>query len=109
LNIFLARLRFGINNSSSTSTLNDSENKPQTTQRIQIAGPFGGRQDSPPQNLLRPPINLFQKPTPSYDATEVNKAQENSDLTPTTEFDSDELFLRDFFPEVWLFKDFTFG
>jgi hypothetical protein len=28
---------------------------------------------------------------------------------PTSEFDSDELFLRDFFPEVWLFKDYQFG
>jgi hypothetical protein len=82
--------------------LNDSENS--QTKKVQIAGVIGNRIPPPtftPMNLKVKPPQESQKPTEA--APTVN------DLVPSSEFGEDELFLRDFFPEVWLFKDYTFG
>lgn len=81
--------------------LNDSEIK--QNNRINLASIFAVT-----QSPIKPPQNLEQKPS-TDDISGQNKPFENSELTPTNDFDSDELFLRDFFPEVWLFKDYTFG
>lgn len=91
-------------NSNSYGQLNDSEIK--QNRRISLAGVFGGRQTTY-TNVA--PLNLQQRPKQDISSYESEKTQENSNLMPTNEFDSDELFLRDFFPEVWLFKDYHFG
>lgn len=102
-----SHFRISGNNNDNYGQLNDSETK--QNRRISFAGVFGGRQTSyaSPVNVAQ---NLQQKPQPSYDFSyESVKAQDNSNLMPTNDFDSDELFLRDFFPEVWLFQDYIFG
>jgi hypothetical protein len=104
LSKMLERYQFRL--SGNSGQLNDSEIK--QNRRISLAGVFGGQKTS--FTAIEQPQNIQAKPTPAYDpGFQVNRAQENSELMPTNDFDSDEMFLRDFFPEVWLFKDFIFG
>lgn len=82
--------------SNSYGQLNDSSG--QTSPKISLSSAFG---ISRLTSIMTKPQNLEQRPAPSYDPG-TEKAHDNFELAPANDFDSDELFLRDFFPEVWL-------